>query len=139
MSPSTVLNPKMLFLSSFLMMMRSDGSLKMSLMFFPVSAIFVMLFCFLLPGSGTAWNGGYCFCRNGRNVLRLGRIARSGYALSGAAAPDAEFPEWLRLIRNVRMGCALDGVGWFIWTGTSSGRQVPRISHVHGGRLHRRG
>ena len=103
MSPSTVLNPKMLFLSSFLMMMRSDGSLKMSLMFFPVSAIFVMLFCFFycqaaeLPGTVVvvfAGVGGACGMPG----------------IPGAATPDAEFPEWLRLGRIARSGFALFGI-----------------------------
>ena len=113
MSPSTVLNPKMLFLSSFLMMMRSDGSLKMSLMFFPVSAIFVMLFCFFycqaaeLPGTvvivfagmgGTAapWPD----CPERLRLIRNSRNYQSGCALPGTAAPDAEFPERLRLGRG---------------------------------------
>ena len=126
MSPSTVLNPKMLFLSSFLMMMRSDGSLKMSLMFFPVSAIFVMLFCFF-----------YC-----QAAELPGTVVIVFAGMGGTAAPWPDCPERLRLIRNSRnyqSGCSLDGVGWVVWTGTSGGRQVPRISHVHGGRLHRRG
>ena len=97
-------------------MMRSDGSLKMSLMFFPVSAIFVMLFCFYcqaaeLPGTVVivfAGMGGACCALAGTAApdaefpewLRLGRIARSGYALPGAAAPYSELPERLRLGRG---------------------------------------
>ena len=100
MFPSTVLKPKMCFLSSFLMMMRSDGSLKMSLMFFPVSVIFVMLFCF------------YCQAAElpGTVVIVFAGMGGTCCALAGTAAPDAEFPEWLRLGRIARNGCALFGM-----------------------------